>query len=119
VPGAAHVVLACSFSRVARSEPVHRKAADQIGTAEEAVQERKRITTPWGYIAALTTQHRNGIARDLVIVAEVLGRFQEFHVAAEPGEILPEIGADAARRVSDVVERIVAQRIADGGHPSG
>src|SRR5207244_5419606 len=114
-----HVVLAGSISGVARSETVHSKAADKVGAAEEAIQERKRLTTPRGHISALGAQHCDSVTRDLVIVAQVLGRSQKLHVAAEPREVLPEIRADAARRVADVVERIVAQRIADGGHPSG
>src|SRR5262245_57136671 len=107
VPGAAHVVLAGSFSYVAGPEPVHSKAADEIGAAEEAVQERNLLTTPSGHVAALGAEHPHGIAHDLVIVAEVLGRFQKLHIAAEPREVLPKIRADAAGRVFIIVERVV------------
>jgi len=69
-----------------------------LGPPEEVIDERHLRPCQAGDEAALGANQRGEIAVDRVIVAHVLGCAQEPDVAAEAGEILPELGIDAAGR---------------------
>src|SRR5579864_8531373 len=52
-----------------------------------------------------------------MVVAHVLGGAREPGGAAEPGEIVVGLDADAVGRVPGIVERRIDDAVADGGHP--
>src|SRR5262249_8393667 len=100
-----------------RPKTVHGEAAYHLRPAEEAVEKRHLFAAPSGHVAAADARHADDVGGDLVVVAHVAGGPEEFHVAAYAGEVLPDLGVDAARRVLPVVARIVGERAAHGRDP--
>ena len=119
VRAAADIIHGRSRRQVARAKAVGRKSPHHGGATEEIVHQRHLLAAPAGDVAALAANHGDEIAVERMIVAKVFGGAQEFHVAAETGEILAELRPDAAGRGPEVVERAVGRGAAGGGYPCG
>ena len=105
--------LAFAERHVARTDAGGREAAHQVRTHLEVVEHaqiRRRPSRRCGRPAGGARRRRPD---RLVVAADIAGGADEVHVAADAGEVLLEIGEQAAGRVPVVVERVVGERVAD------
>src|SRR4051812_5504778 len=58
-------------------------------------------------------QHGYDVGDEVVVTTNVTGGADEVHVAADAGEVLTQLGEQAAGRVPVVVERVVDEAVAD------
>src|SRR5207249_9258046 len=64
-------------------------------------------------LSALQMHEADDVGKYLAIAVEVGRGADELHVAANAGEILPELRQQSRRRIAVVVERVVRKRVAD------
>src|SRR4029077_4652139 len=75
-----------------------RESTHQIGAHLEMI-EHAQVATDTGDLAPLQMQQADNIGEHFAIVVEIGGSAEELHVAADAGEVLPELSQEARRRV--------------------
>src|SRR5262245_22887614 len=131
VEGAAQRVEIGAGREVARPDARGGKAAHDVRSHEELIQHAQarqrlrhagrrvehRLVAEAGDMAGLAAQHQDEVGVDLVVVANVAGRAQEVDVAANAGEVLAQLGEQAAGRRLVAVQRVEYEIVADERGP--
>src|SRR5262249_26847367 len=98
---------------VAGSEAVGCKAAHEIGTGLEIVENAQLLSAPGLDVAGLRAGQADDVRQHFVVVTAVDGVLDEVHIATDAGEILLEIDRPAGGGALVVVQRIPRNRVAD------
>ena len=101
------------IGNVARADAARREAAHQRRTEVEVVDQRQIAAADLVDLAALQMDEAGEVVGERIIVLAVEGLAQEVRLAAEAGDVLMEVGVDAARRILAVVDVVPDQRIAE------
>src|SRR3569832_314495 len=103
---AAERVIERADRHVTRTDAARREAAHQVRTHLEMIQHAQVLAAPARNMAAGHFQDADHVGEDFVVIARFALRTEEVHVAADAGEVLLQLGIEAAGRVLDVVERV-------------
>ena len=111
IGGASEAVAgeARGIADVARAHAARREAAHQRRSDIEVVGERQIAAADLVDLAALQMDEAGEVVGDRIIVFAVEGLAQELRLAAEAGDVLMEVGVDAARRILAVVDAVPDQ----------
>ncbi len=97
---------------VAGTDAKGSKTANKAWAKDEIVDDPQIIAAKVLQVAPLQMNESDKLVVNVVINTKIASRAQIPRVAARAGRVLAELGKEPARRIFDIVKRIVAERLA-------